>query len=77
MPTVLRHGPYRFYFYSHEANEPPHVHVDHDRATCKFWLKEVALASSLGFSAAEQRTIERLVSDHRPMLLKAWKDFHG
>jgi hypothetical protein len=77
MPTVLRHGPYRFYFYSHEANEPPHVHVDRDRATCKFWLKEVALASSLGFSAAEQRTIERLVSDHRLMLLKAWEDFHG
>ena len=30
MPTVFRSGPYRFYFYSHEPNEPPHVHVDHD-----------------------------------------------
>ena len=28
MPTVLRIAGYRFYFYSHEPNEPPHVHVD-------------------------------------------------
>ena len=77
MPTILRNGPYRLYFYSHEPNEPPHIHVDRDRATCKFWLQEVALASSLGFSAAEQREIERLVSANRSMLLKAWEEFHG
>ena len=29
MPTVLRSGPYRVYFFSHDPNEPPHVHVDH------------------------------------------------
>ena len=26
MPTVLRHGPYRFFFYSGDRDEPPHVH---------------------------------------------------
>ena len=31
MPTVLRIGPYRVYFYSHEQNEPEHVHVDRGR----------------------------------------------
>jgi len=36
MPTVLRSGPYRFYFYSHEPNEPPHVHVDRDDQSAKF-----------------------------------------
>jgi hypothetical protein len=25
MPNVLRTGPYRIYFYSHEPNEPAHV----------------------------------------------------
>ncbi|MEX1330522.1 MAG: DUF4160 domain-containing protein [Desulfobacterales bacterium] len=30
MPTVLRTGPYRLYFYSHEPNESPHVHIDRD-----------------------------------------------
>ena len=38
MPTVLRSGPYRFYVYSHEPNEPLHVHVDRDDLSAKFWL---------------------------------------
>lgn len=77
MPTVLRTGPYRFYFYSHEPNEPPHAHVDRDQASCKVWLEPVALASSLGFKAKELREIERLVSMNRAILLKAWEEFHG
>ncbi len=77
MPTILRSGPYRLYFYSHEPNEPPHVHVDRDRSTCKIWLNDVALASSLGFQSAELRTIEKLVQGNRLMLLEAWRRFHG
>lgn len=61
MPTILRSGPYRVYFYSHEMNEPPHVHVDRDAASCKFWLAPVALASNLGFRSHVLRTIERLI----------------
>jgi Domain of unknown function (DUF4160) len=38
MPTMLRSGPYRFYFYSHEPNEPPHIHVDRDDSSAKFWI---------------------------------------
>ncbi|MCC5626436.1 DUF4160 domain-containing protein [Nostoc sp. CHAB 5715] len=30
MPTILRIGAYRFYFYTHEPNEPPHIHIDRD-----------------------------------------------
>jgi hypothetical protein len=32
MPTVLRSGPYRFFFYSADRGEPPHVHVEGRRA---------------------------------------------
>jgi len=77
MPTFLRSGPYRIYFYSQEPNEPPHVHVDSDKASCKVWLVPVALSSGLGFSARELREIERLVSLNRAILLKAWEEFHG
>ena len=31
MPTVLRIGPYRFFFVSLDFNEPPHVHVKRER----------------------------------------------
>ena len=77
MPTIRSSGPYRFYFYSHEPNEPPHVHVDSDQASCKVWLSQLALSSSLGFKANELREIERLVSMNRAILLKAWEEFHG
>jgi hypothetical protein len=53
VPTVLRSGPYRVYFFSHEPNEPPHVHVDRDEQSAKFWLKPVGLALNLGFSPVE------------------------
>ena len=46
-------GPYRIYFYSHEPNEPPHVHVDRDDQSAKFWLDPVALASSVRWSFGE------------------------
>jgi len=46
MPTVLRFKGHRFYFYSHEPNEPPHVHVDKGGATLKAWLDPVALGGS-------------------------------
>jgi Domain of unknown function (DUF4160) len=48
MPTVLRSGPYRFYFYIHEPNEPPHIHVDRDDFSAKFWIDPVQLAANFG-----------------------------
>lgn len=41
MPTVLRSGPYRFYFYAGDRAEPLHVHVERDDAEAKFWLDPV------------------------------------
>ena len=55
MPMVLRSGPYRFYFDSHEPNEPPHIHVDRDDSSAKFWIDPVQLAASFGFRAREVR----------------------
>ncbi len=49
MPTVLRIGGFRVYFYSHEPNEPPHVHVDREGASAKVWLDSAMLVSSAGF----------------------------
>jgi hypothetical protein len=75
VPTVLREGPYRFYFVSHDAGEPPHVHADRDDCSAKFWMEPVALARNLGFGAAELLRIERLVAEHASEFLEAWNDF--
>ena len=53
MPTVLRSGPFRFFFYSNEGSEPPHVHVEAGAHVAKFWLAPVRLAWSGGFSERE------------------------
>ncbi len=74
MPTVLRYEAYRIYFYSHEPNEPPHVHVDRDDLSAKFWLEPVTLARNFGFSARELRRLQSLVVENRNELLEAW---HG
>jgi Domain of unknown function (DUF4160) len=75
MPTVLRSGPYRVYFVSHDLAEPPHVHVDRDDLAAKFWLAPVTLARNLGFTAVELRRIHRLLAEHEPRLLEAWNEY--
>lgn len=77
MPTVLRIDGFRFYFYSHEPNEPPHIHVDRGDATIKVWLEPVEVAKSRGFRAHEINDVIALVADHRAALLEAWHEYFG
>jgi hypothetical protein len=77
LPTVLREGPYRIYFHSHEGGEPPHVHVDRDAASAKFWIRPVRVAYNLGFKPHELSRIERLVSEHAETFLEAWRGYFG
>ena len=41
MPTALKIGPYRFYFYSYDCVEPRHMHVDREGMSAKIWLDPV------------------------------------
>lgn len=75
MPTVLRVGPYRFYFYSHEPNELPHIHIDRDTDSSKFWLEPVSLAKNIGFSAKELRKLYDIVQENQEKLLEAYGYF--
>ncbi|WP_018880060.1 MULTISPECIES: DUF4160 domain-containing protein [unclassified Thioalkalivibrio] len=77
MPTVFRDGPYRYYWFSHEPDEPPHVHVDRGKCSAKFWLRRVALARNMGFPAHELRRIREVVERRQPELLEAWNGFFG
>lgn len=77
MPTVLRVGPYRFFFYSGDRAEPAHIHVERDGSIAKFWLTPVRLESSRGFSRPELRQIGDIVADHAVQLKECWDDFFG
>ena len=76
-PTVLRIGRYRFFFFSNEGHEPPHVHVQDGNNLAKFWLEPVELARSTGFAAHELTRVQALVAEHRVPLLEAWHEFFG
>ena len=75
MPTILRSGPYRLYFYSHEPNEPAHIHIDRDKLSAKYWLAPISLASNLGFSEKELRKIREIVEENQLMFVEAWNEY--
>ena len=74
-PTVFKEDGYRFFFFSNENNEPAHIHIQRDTMLAKFWLKPVTLASSTRFSSKELKQLERLVIEHKKLLLEAWNDY--
>ncbi len=72
MPTILRIGPYRFFFYMGDRDEPVHIHVERDRRIAKFWLNPVILQTTGGFRRHEIRRIEGIILEHEEMFVEAW-----
>lgn len=76
MPTVLRVDGYRFFFFSNEGNEPPHIHVQKGDGAAKIWLKQpVELVESKRLTAAELRRIRQLTERHSNDFIQAWRRY--
>jgi hypothetical protein len=75
MPTVLVWNGYRFYFFSNEGTEPPHIHVDKSGNSVKFRLDPVSIARNYGFSEREARAIKDKVQEKRDSFIEAWNDY--
>ncbi len=75
--TLLRIGAFRFYFYSHEPNEPPHVHIDRGEASIKIWLESLDVAKNRGFRAHEIADVVQMVRANRERFLEAWHGYFG
>lgn len=73
-PTVFRSGPYRFFFYSNENSEPPHVHIRGSGSEAKYWLEPVVLAYNYGYRGHELRYLEELVVNNKEILVRAWNE---
>lgn len=72
-PTVFKIGSYRFYFFSREE-ERIHIHVTCPEGEAKFWIEPiVSLAAYTGLSKVQLEKLQRLVSEHKNEILKAWK----
>lgn len=80
MPTVLREGPYRFFFFGADCIEPAHLHVQRDRLVAKIWLHDLSFADTGGFSARELARIMAIVRDRKASLQESWNEYckgHG
>ena len=77
MPTVLRLSGFRFFFYSMEGSERPHIHVEHGDDVAKFWLDPVAVAESHGFRLHDLNRLRLLVIEHRLAFMEAWNAHFG
>lgn len=75
MPTILRQGPYRFFFYAGDRHEPRHVHVEHDASTAKYWLQPIRLAHSRGFKSHELNAIRTIIEDNEADFQESWDDY--
>lgn len=75
MPTIKHIGPYRLFFYSGDAGEPEHIHVERDENIAKFWLDPVRLENSGGFKRAELWRIQRIIEENQELLREAWYDY--
>ena len=74
MPTVFRWNGYRFYFFSHEGSEPPHIHVDKAGCSAKYWLDPVALARNFGYPDRELNQLRDKLTERRDDFLRVWHD---
>lgn len=78
MPTI-KHipGPYRFFFFSFDCNEPLHVHVQREKMTCKFWLELLEVARNQGFTARELNEIRRMIGSNLVRIKEPWHEHCG
>lgn len=77
MPTVFWSGPYRFFFYSGDRDEPMHVHVERDVNVAKYWLDPVRLQRAGGFRRGELGQIEAIIQGRHDELVRAWNEHFG
>jgi len=75
MPTILRVGGFRFFFFSNEGREPMHIHVEQAERYAKFWLAPVALAANVGFRSSELSELLRLVELHQSLFEEKWREY--
>jgi hypothetical protein len=75
MPTIFKIGPYRFFFWSNDRSEAPHVHIEREDMVAKFWIDPIRLQESGGFNRNELLKIQKIVEENARKILEAWNEY--
>lgn len=74
MPTVLEIEGFRFFFYSGDRNEPPHVHIRKAGQEAKFWLNPIRPAKLGRFKKGDMRRMQRILEENQKIILERWNE---
>lgn len=78
MPTILRKDGFRFFFYSNENDEPPHIHIQKGDAEGKIWLHPtMEVAYMYGFSKSEVKQIVVIAFEYSEHFKTEWNGHFG
>ena len=73
-PTIHDEDGFRFWFWSGDRTEPPHVHVEKGGARAKWWLDPLREVRSEGFNSSQQRRIRDILEEQRDGMLERWHE---
>ena len=73
MPTILLTKGYRFFFYIND-HTPPQIHIEKNRSTAKFFLKNAELAKSKRFNAKEISEIRNIIVENLELFKTKWDE---
>jgi hypothetical protein len=74
MPSILRIRGYRFFFYIND-HYPPHIHVEKERCTAKFFLQNAELVKSKRFHASELSEIRNIILENIELFNTKWNEY--
>jgi hypothetical protein len=81
MPTVMLLNGWRFFFYSNESNEPPHIHSMKGDKEAKYWLHsdsfDIEEAFGYRLSPADRRFLRQTIFTHFDYIMHEWNSFTG
>ena len=76
MPTVLRHGGFRFYMWPND-HRPPHVHAEYAGEVAVIEIEGLAVRPGATMRVPDIAHATRLVLENQELLLDHWKRLHA
>jgi hypothetical protein len=72
-PNYLKEDGRRYFFYSNEGHEPPHVHVRRGDDMAKFWLNAaVDLDANYGLNPSDIKRARLVIAERQREFLEKW-----
>jgi hypothetical protein len=71
-PTIHDEDGFRFWFWSGDRTEPPHVHVTKGGAEAKWWLNPIREHKTRGFNPSQRQRIRDILLSQQDRMLERW-----